>query len=92
MDEIPCGACALYDFDEMGVDYAKIIGRGNQTWRKEKDIKFIRLLLDILEDRNISRQEYIERSRMLYFRTYGFNCQAIRCYFPEVMTGGGLFT
>jgi len=86
MDEIPCGACALYDFEEIGLNYAKIVGRGNQTWRKVKDIEFIRLLLALLKDKNISRQKYIERARALYSYTYGFSCQTIRCYYPEVIT------
>lgn len=85
MDEIPCGACALYDFDEMGVDYVKIVGRGNQTRRKVTDIKFIRLLLRLVEDRSISRQEYRKRARALYSHTYQRPCRTIMCYYPEVM-------
>ena len=85
MDDLPCGACVLYDLLHMGVDYIKIVGRGNKSWRKEADIKFFRMLLDILEDREITRQEFMERSRMLHANTYKFSCQTIRCYFPEVM-------
>jgi hypothetical protein len=85
MDEIPCGACALYDFDEMGVDYVKIVGRGNQTWRKATDIKFIRLLLRLLKDGSLSRQEYRKKAQALYRYTYQRPCRTIMCYYPEVM-------
>lgn len=86
MDEIPCGVCALYDFEEMGVDYAKIVGRGNQTWRKVHDIKFIRLLLALLRDGSISREEYREKARRLFQYAYKRPCRTIMCYFPEVMS------
>lgn len=86
MDEIPCGACALYDFEDIGVDYAKIVGRGNQTWRKVHDIKFIRLLLALLKDRGISREQYREKARGLYQRAYKRRCRTIMCYYPEVMS------
>ena len=85
MDEIPCGACALYDFNEIGVDYVKIVGRGNQTWRKVTDIRFIRLLLSLVADSKISRQEYRDRTRTLYSNTYKHPCRTIMCYYPEVM-------
>ena len=86
MDEIPCGACALYDFDKMGVDFVKIVGRGNQTWRKIVDIKFIQLLLGLLKDKSISRAEYRKRAQALYRYTYQRPCRTIMCYYPEVMS------
>ena len=85
MDEVPCGACALYDFVQMGVSHAKIVGRGNPTWRKVVDIKFIKLLLTLLEDKSISRERYRQGARALYRYTYRFPCRAIMCYYPQVM-------
>ena len=85
IDEVPCGACALYDLNEMGADYVKIVGRGNQTWRKAHDINFIRLLLAILKDTSISREEYRDKARELYQYAYKRRCRTIMCYYPEVM-------
>lgn len=84
IDDIPCGACALYDFEEMGIDYAKIVGRGNQTRRKVNDIKFIRTLLTLLKDRSISRKEYIEKTQAFYSYIYKRPCRTVMCYYPEV--------
>ena len=86
MDEIPCGACALYDFAAIGVDYAKIVGRGNQTWRKVVDVKFIKILLDLIKDVKISGQGFRKHAQALYSHTYKRSCQTIMCYYPEFMS------
>ena len=85
MDDIPCGVCALYEFEEMGIDYVKIVGRGNPTERKVNDLKFIRLLLAPLEEQGISKEEFREKARRLYMSTYRLPCRTIMCYYPEVM-------
>jgi len=82
MDDVPCGACALYDFAEMGINAVKIVGRGNPTWRKVTDVKFIRLLLKLLKGKTISREEYREKAQELYRYTYEHPCRTVTCYYP----------
>ncbi|MFH2045117.1 MAG: peptidase U32 family protein [Pseudomonadota bacterium] len=84
MDDVPCGACALYDFVEMGVDCVKIVGRGNDLKRKINDVKFIRMLLTLLQDKTISRKQYIEQTRAFYKYVYRLPCRTAMCYYPEV--------
>jgi len=86
MDEIPCGACALYDFDAVGVSHVKIVGRGNQSWRKVFDIEFVGMLLAFLKEPDLSRQEFRRRAQELYSRAYKRSCRTIMCYYPEVMS------
>jgi len=86
MDEIPCGACAIYDFNEMGVDYVKIVGRGNQTWRKVVDITFIRMLLAFLGESGITAPVFREKAQALYNYTYRRPCRTLTCYYPEVLS------
>lgn len=89
MDDFPCGLCALYEFDEMGIDYVKIVGRGNPTERKVNDLKFIHLLLTLLKDQTPLREEFREKARSLYMHTYRRPCRTIMCYYPEVMSNKG---
>ncbi len=84
IDNIPCGACALYDFHHMGVTAVKIVGRGNADKRKIGDIKFIAMLLDLL-DSGIPRDEFMRLSRNLYMANYSKPCRSINCYYPEVL-------
>jgi len=85
MDEIPCGACALYDFEQIKIDFVKIVGRGNQTWRKVLDVQFIRQLLSLLNDGNIGRDEFYHRTQTIRGSVYRQSCQAVTCYYPEVL-------
>jgi len=86
MDDVPCGACALYEFAEMGIEAVKIVGRGNPTWRKVTDVRFIRLLLGILRDKSVSREAYREQAQGLYGHIYQRPCRTALCYYPEVMS------
>ncbi|MBA3037728.1 MAG: hypothetical protein FP814_14710 [Desulfobacterium sp.] len=84
MDDVPCGACALYDFEEMGIDCVKIVGRGNEIKRKINDVKFIRMLLTLLQDKTISRNDYIKQTQAFYKYVYRLPCRTAMCYYPEV--------
>jgi putative protease len=85
IDDVPCGACALYDFEEMGIGYAKIVGRGNPTQRKVYDLAFVHSLLELLKNRRLSKREFREKARRLYRYVYRLPCRTIMCYYPEVM-------
>ncbi|MBS7647418.1 MAG: U32 family peptidase [Candidatus Bathyarchaeia archaeon] len=87
IDDRPCGACALYEFNEIGLTYVKIVGRGYPTSKKIIDVKFIRSLLNTLS-KNPSRREFRDIARNLYTSTYGRQCRVIMCYYPEVILNG----
>ena len=42
IDDRPCGGCALYEFEAMGIAGVKIVGRDNALEKKIKDVKFMR--------------------------------------------------
>ncbi len=79
---INCGACALYDFDRAGVYAVKIVGRGNPTEKKVKDIRFFRELLDCLEDSR-DKESFALKAKSLYERVYHTKCTYRNCYYPE---------
>lgn len=83
MDENPCGICALIDFERIGIASVKIVGRGNPTARKVKDIEFLRAAQD-LSRRFPLKATFIEHARKLYRRTYGWPCRIYMCYYPHV--------
>ena len=85
VDDHPCGACALYELNEMHITSVKIVGRGNPTARKITDIKFIRSLLDFLEDKKPTREEFRQVAQKLYLDTYDRPCRVYLCYYPEVL-------
>jgi hypothetical protein len=86
VDNHPCCACAIYDFKKMGIKSLEIVGRGNPTERKVKDIAFLKSLVTAL-DSNISKQEFRNIAMGLYSETYNRPCREHMCYFPSVMKG-----
>ena len=85
VDDHPCGACALYEFREIGICGMKVVGRGNPLERKVKDVIFLRTLLDRLEKERPSLPEFRNSARELYQSTYSRSCRTHLCYYPEVM-------
>jgi collagenase-like PrtC family protease len=90
MDDIPCGACALYEFKEMGINYVKIVGRGNSIQRKVNDIKFIKTAIALLKNPRISKKNFRDEVRRRYSQTFRLPCREIMCYYPEVMNDEGI--
>jgi collagenase-like PrtC family protease len=86
VDDHPCGACAMYEFNEMGIKSLKIVGRGNSMERKLKDIIFLKRLVTVL-DSGVSRDDFRNKSQSLYKETYNRPCREHMCYFPSVMKG-----
>ena len=83
VDDYPCGACALYDFNEIGIASVKIVGRGNPTARKIADVTFIRSLLDFLEGCKPTKEEFRGVAQKLYADTYKRPCRVYMCYYPD---------
>jgi len=85
VDDHPCGACAMYEFAEMGISSCKIVGRGNPAARKIKDVVFLKSLLDFLSDVQPLRQDFRKKAQQLYSETYKRTCRRHMCYYPSVL-------
>ena len=83
VDDHPCGACALYEFNDIGIDSLKIVGRGNATERKLKDIRFLRTLIDFLAAAHPSQADFRQCAQTLYRETYARPCRRHLCYYPS---------
>lgn len=83
LDKCPCGACALIEFEKIGIASVKIVGRGNTLEKKIADIQFIKACLNFLEKKP-QRKKYIGRTQRLYQITYGYPCRIYMCYYPHL--------
>jgi len=88
VDDYPCGACAIFEFNEMDITGLKIVGRGNLAVRKVADVTFIRSLLDFLTAENPTKDEFRRVARKLYGDIYRRPCRVHMCYYPEVLLEG----
>ncbi len=87
IDDRPCGVCALYDFEEMGLAGVKIVGRQNKTEKKIKDVRFIKNLQNYIKEKKPGKQEYRKHCQEMYQQTYDSPCLVFKCYYPSVMEG-----
>jgi len=79
-----CGACALYQFKEIGIASLKVLDRNMPTEGKVKATAFIKKSLDFLEDSNISKADFIAKCKDLFRRTFKVRCNRYDCYYPSV--------
>ncbi len=86
IDERPCGACALHEFEEYGLSGVKIVGRQNTTEKKLKDVGFIQELLKHLYDKHPDRKTFRQFAQKLYQEKYERPCLVFKCYYPSVIT------
>jgi collagenase-like PrtC family protease len=86
IDERPCGACALYEFEKMGLTGVKIIGRQNTKEKKINDVKFIHHLLNFLRDEKPAKKAFRKYAQKLYQQQYERPCIIFKCYYPSVLT------
>jgi collagenase-like PrtC family protease len=85
IDDRPCGACALYEFEEIGIYGVKIVGRENLKSKKVKDTRFLRTLIGLLGDKSVDKLAFREKARQLYRDTYQWPCIIFKCYYPSVL-------
>ncbi len=85
VDDYPCGACAIYEFKNIGIGSLKIVGRGNPSERKIRDIAYIKSILNFIDVQGMTKKQFREASRTLYASTYNRTCRLPMCYYPEVM-------
>jgi putative protease len=83
-----CGLCALWDLARIGVDAAKIVGRGTPTERKVWAVRAVRELLGLIAG-GIGREEFRARARALARGRFVHGCSPYLCYFPELIPPGG---
>jgi collagenase-like PrtC family protease len=85
IDDRPCGACALYEFEQIGLYGVKIVGRQNTKEKKIKDLTFLRTLLTFLSEKHPEKEAFRKFSRNLYQQTYQWPCLVFKCYYPSVL-------
>lgn len=85
LDDYPCGACALYELNQMKITSLKIVGRGNPTERKIKDVTFFKTLLTHLQSQRLSIADFRSYAKQLYHKTYNRPCRPYMCHYPSVM-------
>lgn len=85
LDDYPCAACALYEFNQMRITSLKIVGRGNTTERKIKDVTFFRTLLNHLHHDHPNISDFRSYAKQLYHKTYNRPCRPFMCHYPSVM-------
>ena len=76
-----CGACALLEMREAGVESLKIVGRSNPFGKKVKDVRFLKACIDFLEGKSPSKEEFVAFTKKKYEKVFGFSCDSW-CYFP----------
>ena len=79
-----CGACAIYNFKEIGINSLKVLDRNMPTEGKIKATSFIRKCSDLLNRNSVSKVEYIEKCRSLFKETFKVKCNHYDCYYPSV--------
>lgn len=85
LDDYPCGACALFEFNQMHLTSLKIVGRGNTTERKITDVAFFRTLLNHLYQDHPPKTDFRYYAQELYTKTYNRPCRPFMCHYPSVM-------
>ena len=91
-DGVECGACAIYDISKTKIKSLKIVGRQLGSESRLSGTKFIRSVLDILEDnKEINRQDFIHKSQKLYQKAFGYKkrCRGNNCYHPQLLRLNG---
>lgn len=74
--ETGCGLCALYQLKQTGITHLKLVGRGNYTDYMEKDIRNLRMALNILRE-SVDEMEF---RRKLKLRIFPRGCSR-NCYY-----------
>jgi len=85
IDERPCGACALYEFEQMGLAGVKIVGRQNTAEKKLKDVRFLSDMLRFLREEKPEKQAFRKHVQKRYQELYDRPCILFKCYYPSVL-------
>jgi len=88
VDGVECGACAIYEISKTKVKSIKIIGRQLSPESRLRGTRFMRSVLDILENnKEINKRDFIQKSQKLYQKTFEYKkrCRGNNCYHPAVL-------
>jgi U32 family peptidase len=83
-----CGLCALWDLSRLGVEAAKIVGRGTATERKRWAVRTVAGLLALIRT-GVGRAEFLAAARERSRERFEHGCRPYLCYFPEAIPEGG---
>lgn len=80
--KMACGACAIYDLMQAGIDAGKVVGRADGAAAVLPDVEMLEKNIRIASSCK-SRQEYLDR--MIMPASYDGMCyQGCNCYYPEI--------
>ena len=74
-----CGLCALYQLNQIGIDYLKIVGRGKSGERMAEDIRAVKMALAVCKETE-REKDYVCRMKKALFPK---GCLSV-CYYNEV--------
>jgi len=79
-----CGLCALWVLALLGVEAAKIVGRGTPTARKAWAVGTVKELLGLIAA-GIGREDYLAEARRRSCGRFAHRCDPRLCYFPGLI-------
>ena len=75
-----CGGCALYQLARGGIRHLKIVGRGNLTPKKVRDVTFLKKVLRQVSAPDLTKDEFRRMVKSRYRDVYGVECRG-NCYY-----------
>jgi putative protease len=82
-----CGLCSLWDLARLGIESAKIVGRGTTTERKAWAVTAVKELLGAIAE-GVSREVFRAEARRRSRGRFEHGCSPYLCYCPEMIPGG----
>jgi collagenase-like PrtC family protease len=76
-----CGLCALPLFEKAGIYSLKIAGRANPLEKKLSDVRAVKEAISLIP--KLSKQEFRDEMKRLFFKENHQSCDFISCYYPE---------
>ena len=80
-----CAACSMGDLKKCGISSVKIIGRGFPPEGLLADVRFIRGLLDLLDETDGRADGIMAAARRLRRRLYGTDCHPTQCWHSDLL-------
>lgn len=78
-----CGACALYALSSYENLSLKIASRGLSAATKLKTVRFLVSLIDLLDQKRISFEDFHQEARRRFPKYYDRACSDLMCFYPS---------
>lgn len=79
-----CGVCVLYALKgSPSLKGAKVIGRDHPKGKKERDVRFVRYMIDCIDKFSDDPLGYHLNARERFESTFGYSCTLNDCYYPD---------